>query len=290
MSRYVADVVTIVVIHDDVGESEYANVDDDVSAEQLLLSGDDNGESGISTSVGRVVHRMCMSEANSGDVGAVADCGCACEAKCATHTVACDADQVRCKRAVNAESMRNALRVLRLVLVLLLLVTFAEGAVCDALVELFANVGVPSKGISDNGTNFSSQLTQELLRRLGCSPVFATPGLPQPSGLVERFNSTCRDVLFRLVPRHGRRWSRVIPSARDGSAGLSKPVEACMTDLRDRLKKTADWAKLHARHGQDVNKHSDEGDQVIVLDDDAADTLCKRWQGPATVVRIKVAV
>ena len=80
--EYVADVVTIVVIHDDVGESEYANVDDDVLAKLLLLSGDD-GDSGMSTSVGRVVHRVCMSEASSGDVGAVADCGCACEAECA---------------------------------------------------------------------------------------------------------------------------------------------------------------------------------------------------------------
>ena len=33
--EYVADVVIIVVIHDDVGESECANVDDDVLAEQL---------------------------------------------------------------------------------------------------------------------------------------------------------------------------------------------------------------------------------------------------------------
>jgi len=94
-------------------------------------------------------------------------------------------------------------------------------------------------------------------------------------------------VLFRLVPQHGRRWSRVILSARDVSAGLSEPVEACMTDLRARLKEAADWAELHARQGQDVNRHSDEGDQVIVLDDEAADTLCKRWQRPATVVRIK---
>jgi len=169
---YVADVVTIVVIHDDVGESECANVDDDVLAEQLLLlSSDDDGESGMSTSVGRVVHRVCMSEASSGDVGAVADWGCACEAECATHAVVCDVDQVRCNRAVNAKSGRNALHALRLVLVLLLLVTFEGGAVCDALIELFTNVGVPSKGIIDNGTNFSRQLTQELLRRLECSPV-----------------------------------------------------------------------------------------------------------------------
>jgi len=283
--EYVADVVTNVVIHDDVGESECANVDDDALAEQLLLSGDD-GESGMSASVGRVVHNVCMFVASSGDVGAVADCGCACEAECVTHTAVCDADHVRCKRAVNAESMRNALRVLRLVLVLLLLVTFAKGAVCDALLELFTNVGVPSKVIIDNGTNFSSQLTQELLRRLGCSPVFATPGHPQASRLVERFNRTCKDVLLRVVQRRGRRWHRVIPSARDVSAGLSKSVEACMTDLHDRWKKTADWAELHTRHGQDVNQHSDEGDHVIVLDSDAAGRLCKRWQDPATVVPV----
>jgi len=169
---------------------------------------------------------------------------------------------------------------------------------------LFTNVGVPFKGISNNGTNFSSQLTQELLRRLKCSPVFATPGHPQASGFVDRFNRTCRDALFRLVLRHGRRWSRGIPSARDVSAGLSEPIEAytvssgalnstptnsnqaCMTDLRARLKEAANWAKLHAPHGQDVNRHSDEGDRVIVLNDDAVDTLCKRWQRPAAVVRI----
>ena len=70
-----------------------------------------------------------------------------------------------------------------------------------------------------------------------------------------------------------------------------------MTDLPARLKKAADWAELHARHGQEVYTHNhnlrsrdkrlDEGDKVIVLDDDATGKLCKRWQGPATVVRIK---
>ena len=60
-----------------------------------------------------------------------------------------------------------------------------------------------------------------------------------------------------------------------------------MIDLRVRLKETADWAELHDRHGQDVNQHSDEGDQVIVLNDDAVDKLYERWQDPATVVRIK---
>ena len=59
-----------------------------------------------------------------------------------------------------------------------------------------------------------------------------------------------------------------------------------MTDLRARLKEAADWAELHARHGQDVNQNSDEGDRVIVLNDDAVYKLYERWQDPATVVRV----
>ena len=84
---------------------------------------------------------------------------------------------------------------------------------------------------------------------------------------------------------------------RDVTADVGKPVEEYMNDLRCRLKKAADWAKLHAQHSQEVyahnynlqsrDKHFNEGDKVIVLDDDAAGKLCKRWQSPATVIRVK---
>ena len=84
---------------------------------------------------------------------------------------------------------------------------------------------------------------------------------------------------------------------RNVSADLGKPVESYMTEFRARLKKAADWAELHARHGQEVYTHNhnlrskdkrfDEGDKGIILDDDAAVKLCKRRQGPATVVRMK---
>jgi len=57
-------------------------------------------------------------------------------------------------------------------------------AVCDALVDFFAHVGVPRVMVSDCGTNFTSQLTQEMLRRLGCSARFNTAGHPEASGMV----------------------------------------------------------------------------------------------------------
>jgi len=43
-------------------------------------------------------------------------------------------------------------------------------AVCDVLIDLFTHVGIPQVLISDCDTNFTSQLTQGMLSRLGCSP------------------------------------------------------------------------------------------------------------------------
>jgi len=75
-------------------------------------------------------------------------------------------------------------------------------AVCDVLLDLFVDVGVPKVIVSDCGTNFTSQLTQEMLRKLGCAPRFNTPGHPEASGMVERFNQTsnvnCLALLFVL--------------------------------------------------------------------------------------------
>jgi len=56
-----------------------------------------------------------------------------------------------------------------------MLKSLTDKAVCDVLLDLFANVGVPKVMVSDCGTNFTSQRTRELLTRLGCSPRFNTP-------------------------------------------------------------------------------------------------------------------
>ena len=51
--------------------------------------------------------------------------------------------------------------------------------VCDAMLDVFPTVRDPFKVISHNGSDLNSQLAQELLCRLGCSPVVDTPGHPQ---------------------------------------------------------------------------------------------------------------
>jgi len=43
---------------------------------------------------------------------------------------------------------------------------------------------------------------QEMLRKLGCAPRFDTPRHPEASGMVERFNQTCKKMLHHVVQQH----------------------------------------------------------------------------------------
>jgi len=55
-------------------------------------------------------------------------------------------------------------------------------AVCEALIDLFALVGVLKVIISDRGTSFTNQLTQEMLKSLGFSQRFNTQVIPRLQG------------------------------------------------------------------------------------------------------------
>ena len=84
-------------------------------------------------------------------------------------------------------------------------------AVCDALLQVFMTFSIPSVISSDCGTNFTSQMTQELLKRMGCSPRFNTPGHPEASGLVERCNQSLKTMIFKLAQSDPRGLHRLLP-------------------------------------------------------------------------------
>src|SRR5688572_10771461 len=94
-----------------------------------------------------------------------------------------------------------------------LLKSLTAKAVCDALMELFMNVGVPSVITSDQGTNFTANLTREYLNLMGCSPRFDTPGHPEAAGLVERWNQTFKKMIHHVIIDNPRRWHKIIPFA-----------------------------------------------------------------------------
>ena len=69
------------------------------------------------------------------------------------------------------------------------------GVVAEKLMELFSKVGIPKEILSDQGTNFMSQLLKELYNLLHVHPICTSPYHPQTDGLVECFNKTLNLVL-----------------------------------------------------------------------------------------------
>jgi len=72
-------------------------------------------------------------------------------------------------------------------------------SVCNALLQVFQLVGIPSTIRSDCGSNFTSSLTTTFLKIIGCSPNFNVPGRPQQTGLCERLIGTVKNMINKVA-------------------------------------------------------------------------------------------
>ena len=97
--------------------------------------------------------------------------------------------------------------------------TIDAGAVAEDLIKIFSRVGLPKEILTDQGSNFQSELLAELYRLLHISPLRTTPYHPQTDGLVERFNKTLKDMLKKAAVEEGKDWDKLIPIPR-GTTGI----------------------------------------------------------------------
>ena len=84
-------------------------------------------------------------------------------------------------------------------------------SVAVKLVELMSRVGIPEEILTDQGSNFMSQLLAETYRMLGVHPIRTSPYHPQTDGLVERFNGTLKKMLKRCAGEDPRDWDALLP-------------------------------------------------------------------------------
>ena len=84
-------------------------------------------------------------------------------------------------------------------------------AVAEELLGYFSCVGVPEEILTNQGTNFTSQLLSEVYRLLGIKPIRTTQYHPQTDGLVERLNGTLKAMLKKTAAEEGRDWDRLLP-------------------------------------------------------------------------------
>ena len=78
--------------------------------------------------------------------------------------------------------------------------------IADELIKIFARVGIPRDILTDQGSNFNSQLLVELYRLLHVHPIRTSLYHPQTDGMVERFNKTLKSMLRKLVEGEGKNW------------------------------------------------------------------------------------
>jgi hypothetical protein len=84
-------------------------------------------------------------------------------------------------------------------------------AVCECLCDLFSFLGVAAVISSDQGSNFTSQLTKLFLEKMGCAPRWASPAHPEASGKVERFNASFKRMLHHVILDNPSSWHKYVP-------------------------------------------------------------------------------
>ena len=70
--------------------------------------------------------------------------------------------------------------------------------VAEALLEMFCRLGIPREMLTDRGSQFTSDMMNELSRLLSLKQLTTTPYHPMCNGLVEGFNGTLKMMLKRL--------------------------------------------------------------------------------------------
>lgn len=80
---------------------------------------------------------------------------------------------------------------------------FVENIVC--------RFGSPNELLSDQGTNFTSNIVKEVTKMCNTRKIFTTPYHPQTDGMVERFNSTLLTMISMYVSTNQRDWDTLLP-------------------------------------------------------------------------------
>lgn len=83
--------------------------------------------------------------------------------------------------------------------------------IAEKLMKLFSRVSVPKEILTDQGSNFTSQLLKEVYRMLKVQSIRISPYHPETDGLCERFNQTLVGMLKTFVKQDPNNWDKLLP-------------------------------------------------------------------------------
>nr|KAG5714952.1 hypothetical protein BaRGS_000440 [Batillaria attramentaria] len=86
-----------------------------------------------------------------------------------------------------------------------------SATVAEALYQMWTRTGIPKVLMTDQGTQFMSDVMQQVSKLLNVHRETSPPYHAQANGLVERFNATLKQMLKRLCLERPKDWDRFIP-------------------------------------------------------------------------------
>ena len=89
--------------------------------------------------------------------------------------------------------------------------TVTAPAIAKKLIDFFSHYGVPKEILTDQGSNFMSELLKEIYQLLGVKSIRTSPYHPQTDGLVERYNQTLKMMLRKVLLTERRSWDKLLP-------------------------------------------------------------------------------
>ena len=72
--------------------------------------------------------------------------------------------------------------------------------------------GCPLQILTDQGTNFESDLFQSICRLLAVDKIRTSPYKPSTNGNIERFHSTLHAMMAKLISSNQRDWDERLPA------------------------------------------------------------------------------
>ncbi|CAF1667406.1 unnamed protein product, partial [Adineta ricciae] len=76
--------------------------------------------------------------------------------------------------------------------------------------DVILKYGTPTCILTDNGTHFTAQMTNDLLRKLGVTHLYTTAYHPQTNGQIERFNATMDGKIASLCNEKRTDWDEML--------------------------------------------------------------------------------
>ena len=88
----------------------------------------------------------------------------------------------------------------------------STNSVIEALLSIFSRLGFPKEILSDNGPQFTSELMSEFQSMCGSKGIKTSIYHPQSNGHIERFHSTLKSKMKKVIREQPKAWHRYLPA------------------------------------------------------------------------------